>query len=26
MSLIPILVVDIFKLFGINTTRDEKNN
>ena len=23
MSLIPILVVDIFKLFGINTTRDE---
>jgi len=26
MSLIPILVVDIFKLFGINTTKDEKNN
>lgn len=26
MSLIPILVVDIFKLFRINTTRDEKNN
>jgi len=24
MSLIPILVVDIFKLFRINTTRDEK--
>ncbi len=24
LSLIPILVVDIFKLFGINTTRDEK--
>lgn len=24
MSLIPILVVDIFKLFGINTTRDER--
>ncbi len=24
MSLIPILVVDIFKLFKINTTRDEK--
>jgi Ca2+-transporting ATPase len=26
MSLIPILVVDIFKLFRINTTRDEKIN
>lgn len=26
MSLIPILVVDIFKLFRINTTRDEKNS
>jgi len=26
MSLIPILVVDIFKLFRINTTRDERNN
>lgn len=26
MSLIPIVVVDIFKLFGINTTRDERNN
>jgi Ca2+-transporting ATPase len=26
MSLIPIVVVDIFKLFRINTTRDEKNN
>ncbi len=26
MSLIPILVVDIFKLLGINTTRDEKNS
>jgi len=26
MSLIPIVVVDIFKLFGINTTRDEKIN
>jgi Ca2+-transporting ATPase len=26
MSLIPILVVDIFKLLRINTTRDEKNN
>jgi len=26
MSLTPILVVDIFKLFRINTTRDEKNN
>ena len=25
MSLIPILVVDLFKLFRINTTRDEKN-
>ena len=24
MSLIPIVVVDIFKLFRINTTRDEK--
>ena len=24
MSLIPIVVVDIFKLLGINTTRDEK--
>jgi Ca2+-transporting ATPase len=24
MSLIPIVVVDIFKLFGINTTRDER--
>jgi hypothetical protein len=24
MSLIPILVVDIFKLLGINTTSDEK--
>jgi Ca2+-transporting ATPase len=26
MSLIPMLVVDIFKLFRINTTRDERNN
>jgi Ca2+-transporting ATPase len=26
MSLIPIVVVDIFKLFRINTTRDESNN
>lgn len=26
MSLIPILVVDIFKLFRINTTRDERSN
>ncbi len=26
MSLIPILVVDIFKLFRINTIRDEKEN
>jgi Ca2+-transporting ATPase len=26
MSLIPLLVVNIFKLFRINTTRDEKNN
>jgi Ca2+-transporting ATPase len=26
MSLIPILVVDIFKLLRINTTRDEKND
>jgi Ca2+-transporting ATPase len=26
MSLLPILVVDIFKLFRINTTRDEKNS
>jgi len=26
MSLIPIVVVDIFKLLRINTTRDEKNN
>ena len=26
MSLIPLLVVDIFKLFRINTTRDEKIN
>ncbi|NMC37177.1 MAG: calcium-translocating P-type ATPase, PMCA-type [Bacteroidales bacterium] len=25
MSLIPIVVVDLFKLFRINTTRDEKN-
>lgn len=25
MSLIPIVVVDIFKLFRINTTRDERN-
>jgi len=25
MSLIPILVVDLFKLFRINTTREEKN-
>jgi Ca2+-transporting ATPase len=24
MSLVPILVVDIFKLFRINTTRDER--
>jgi Ca2+-transporting ATPase len=24
MSLVPILVVDLFKLFRINTTRDEK--
>jgi Ca2+-transporting ATPase len=24
MSLLPILVVDIFKLLRINTTRDEK--
>ncbi len=24
MSLIPILIVDLFKLFKINTTRDEK--
>lgn len=26
MSLIPLVVVDIFKLFRINTTRDERNN
>lgn len=26
MSLIPILVVDIFKLFRINSTRDERTN
>jgi Ca2+-transporting ATPase len=26
MSLIPIVVVDIFKLFRINTTRDERKN
>ncbi len=26
MSLIPIVVVDIFKLFRINTTRDESDN
>ena len=26
MSLIPLVVVDIFKLIRINTTRDEKNN
>ncbi|MBS1231320.1 MAG: yloB, partial [Bacteroidetes bacterium] len=26
MSLLPIAVVDIFKLFRINTTRDESNN
>ena len=26
MSLIPIVVVDIFKLFRINTTRDEKTS
>ena len=26
MSLIPIVVVDLFKLFRINTTRDEKEN
>lgn len=26
MSLVPILVVDIFKLLRINTTRDEKND
>lgn len=26
MSLIPIVVVDLFKLLKINTTRDEKNN
>ncbi len=26
MSLIPIVVVDVFKLFRINTTRDERNN
>jgi Ca2+-transporting ATPase len=26
MSLIPLVVVDVFKLFRINTTRDEKNN
>ncbi len=26
MSLIPMLVVDIFKLFRINATRDERNN
>ena len=26
MSLIPILVVDIFKLFRINSTKDEINN
>jgi hypothetical protein len=26
MFLIPIFVVDIFKLFRINTTRDERNN
>jgi len=24
MSLVPILVVDLFKLFRINTARDEK--
>ncbi len=26
LSLIPIVVVDLFKLLRINTTRDEKNN
>lgn len=26
MSLIPILIVDIFKMLRINTTRDEKND
>jgi hypothetical protein len=26
LSLIPIVVVDLFKLLKINTTRDEKRN